>query len=98
PQERRLPAPGRPDEHDELSVRDVEVERVHGPDAVGVDLRDALELDPAAHAVSREACAGRSASGIASPWARVSSSQSSSIWSSVRVAEALGSSIAATRT
>jgi hypothetical protein len=45
PQRRRLAAPGRADEDDELPVRDLEVERVDGLRAVRVDLRQLLELD-----------------------------------------------------
>ena len=45
PQERRLPAAGGPDEHDELPVRDREADVVHGPVPVAVDLRDVLETD-----------------------------------------------------
>ena len=45
PQQRRLAAPGRPDEHDELPVGDLEADVVDGQEVVAVDLRDALERD-----------------------------------------------------
>ena len=45
PQRGRLPAAGRPDEHDELAVGDLEVEVGHRLRAVGIDLRQALERD-----------------------------------------------------
>ena len=44
-QERRLAAPGRPDEDDELAVGDREADVVDGDEAVAVGLRDSLELD-----------------------------------------------------
>ena len=43
-QRARLAAPGRADEDDELAVGDLEVELVDGPRAVGVDLRQPVEL------------------------------------------------------
>ena len=44
-QRRRLPAARRPDEHHELAVRDVEVERPYGLGPVGEHLPDVLEND-----------------------------------------------------
>jgi hypothetical protein len=46
PEERRLAAAGRADEHEELTVGDLEGDVVHGLDVVRVDLRDVLEPDP----------------------------------------------------
>ncbi len=106
PQERRLPAARRAHEHDELAVGDVQGEAVDGLDAVREDLRDLVDVD-SAHAISSvrrvvstelTSPASRSSAGIRSPCARVSSSHRASIWSSVRVAAAFGSSIAASRT
>ena len=45
PQERRLPAARRPDEHHELPVGDRQVDVVDGDDAAGERLRHMLELD-----------------------------------------------------
>ena len=44
-QRRGLPAPGRPDEHHELAVGDVEVQARDGLGAVGVDLGGAFDRD-----------------------------------------------------
>ena len=45
PQQRRLAAARRADEHDELAVEDREIDVVHGDEAAGEDLRDVLETD-----------------------------------------------------
>ena len=45
PQRGRLAAARRADEDHELAVGDLEVERLDGARAVGIDLRDAVELD-----------------------------------------------------
>jgi hypothetical protein len=45
PQRRRLPAAGRPDEHHELAVGDLEVEVVDGLRPVRVDLRHLVVRD-----------------------------------------------------
>jgi hypothetical protein len=45
PQRRRLPATGRPDEHHELPVGDLEIEVVDGLRSVRVDLRDLVVRD-----------------------------------------------------
>ncbi len=45
PQQRGLPAAGRPDEDDELAVGDVQVDVVHRDGAVGIPLGDTLEHD-----------------------------------------------------
>ena len=50
PQQRRLAAARRADEHHELAVADVEVDRVDRLDAVRIDLRRPLEPDPARQA------------------------------------------------
>ena len=87
PQQRRLAAAGRADEHDELALVDLQVDGVDRLDAVRVDLRDLVERDPA-HACSPPA-AGRSPrkpAGSARRAPAVSSSQSASISSSVSVA------------
>ena len=55
PQQRRLAAPGRPHEDDELPVGDLEADVVDGQEAVAVDLRDALDLDRR-HASGAIAC------------------------------------------
>ena len=101
-QQRRLAAAGRADEDAELALGDLERELVDGPDAVRIDLRDLVERDPA-HAALLSGSAGASGpdrrrpAGISSPCARISSSQSASISSSVSVAARCGSSIAACR-
>src|SRR5262249_2471961 len=94
PQERRLAAPGRADQHHELALADVEGDLVHCENAVRIDLRDLVELD----APHRKTSCARSFSGSRSPCARVRSSQSASISSSVSVAAVFASSIAAWRT
>src|SRR5581483_11340921 len=45
PERARLAAARRPDEDDELTVLHVQVEVVHGPSAVRVDLGQPIELD-----------------------------------------------------
>ena len=45
PQQRRLAATGRADEHHELAVADLQADVVDGGDVAGVDLRQLLELD-----------------------------------------------------
>ena len=47
PQQRRLAAAGRADQHHELAVRDLERDLVDGLDAAGIDLRDRCESDAA---------------------------------------------------
>jgi hypothetical protein len=47
PQQRRLAAAGRADEDGELALADLEADGVYSLDAVRVDLRDLVELDPA---------------------------------------------------
>ena len=51
-----LPHPDGPDEHHELAVLDLEVDPVHGPRAVRIDL---------AHLVEGDACQGNSSYGTA---------------------------------
>ena len=51
PQQRRLAAAGGADEDDELAEPDVEADAVDGLDAVGVDLRDRIQADPAHEAL-----------------------------------------------
>ena len=58
PQQRRLAAAGGADEDDELAEPDVEADAVDGLDAVGVDLRDRVEADPAHDALLPAATAG----------------------------------------
>ena len=45
PQQRRLPAPRRADEDEELAVLDREADVVHRDDVVAEDLRDVVDLD-----------------------------------------------------
>src|SRR5262249_3092262 len=70
PEERRLPAARRPDEHHELAVADVEAHRVDRADAVRVDLRRAVEPDAAHQAEAKRSTPGnvsckRFSSGVA---------------------------------
>ena len=72
PQQRRLAAAGRADEHAELALGNLERERIDGLDAVGIDLRDFVERDPAHRVLLPETsgvAVGLSASGIRSPCA-----------------------------
>src|SRR6266516_7019428 len=96
PEQRRLPATRRADKHHELAVSDVECNLVDRLDAVRINLGDGIQLDPA-HALMTS-FGLRRATGMRSPCPWVSSSQSASISSSVRVADAFGSSRAARRT
>src|SRR5581483_6234058 len=99
-----LAAARRAHEHDELPGVDLQADTVHRADAVGVDLRHLVEADAghgalptASAAVGGAAGSPRRPDGRASPCARLSSSQSASISSSVSVAAVFGSSMAAWR-
>jgi hypothetical protein len=56
PQRRRLPAPGRPEQREELARRHVDVDAVHGDDVVE-SLAELLEADLALHQTSNVATA-----------------------------------------